>query len=184
MPIGTAPRFWTWGWHRFEKLPYSCRDIMAISMCLAPNMFLRHRESVSETDQMTAAETSVLSQQKTCVLSLQSPRLLLAAAGCHGPKSCQKPHSFCVFELATLYSIREGQRSASPSTDFYNNFSPSSSAGSPPNPSLGLLKMRQSPSVQALFEEQSGAKHVPNVVHVFSNLSMTIVWGQHRLSYH
>ena len=58
---------------------------MAISMCLAPSMFLRHRESVVETGkmssvetgqmsavetgQMTAAETSVLSQQKTSVLS-------------------------------------------------------------------------------------------------------------------
>ena len=86
VPIGTAPRFWTWGWHRFEKLPYGCRD-MAISMCLAPNMFLRHRESVVETEQMssvetgqmsavetgqmTAAEISVLSQRKTSVLSQQ-----------------------------------------------------------------------------------------------------------------
>ena len=76
MPIETAPRFWTWGWRRFEKLSYGCRD-MAISMCLAPNMFLRYRESVVETGQlssvetrqMTAAETSVLSQQKTSVLS-------------------------------------------------------------------------------------------------------------------
>ena len=56
MPIGTAPRFWTWGCHRFEKLPYGCRD-MAISMCLAPNMFLRHRESVVEIEHISSVET-------------------------------------------------------------------------------------------------------------------------------
>ena len=66
--------------------------------------------SAVETRQMTAAETSVLSQQ--------CPRLLLAAAGCHGPKSCQKASGFCVFELATPYSVREGRRSVSPSIDF------------------------------------------------------------------
>ena len=38
---------------------------MAISMRVAPRMFLRRRECVVETGQMTAAETSVLSQQKT-----------------------------------------------------------------------------------------------------------------------
>ena len=43
--------------------------------------------SAVETGQMTAAETSVLSQQKTSDLSQQCPRLLLATAGCHGPKS-------------------------------------------------------------------------------------------------
>ena len=92
MLIGTAPRFWIWGCQRFEKLPYGCRD-MAISMCLATIVFLRHRELVVETEQMssvetgqmsavetgqmTAAETSVLSQQKTSVLSQQCPRLFL-----------------------------------------------------------------------------------------------------------
>ena len=180
MPIGTAPRFWIWGCHRFEKLPYGCRD-MAISMCLAPNMFLRHRESVVETEQMSSVETrqmsqqqssvlsqqqtSVLSQQKTSILSQQKtsvlaqccPRLLLAAAGCHGPKSCQKALSFCVpegvFELATPYSVREGRRSVSSSIDFYNNFLHSSSANTPPLTSIGLLKIRQNPSVQALFGE-------------------------------
>ena len=59
-----------------------------------------------------------------------------------------------MFELATPYSVREGRRSVSPSIDFYNNFSPSSSAGAPPGASIGLLKSRQNPSVQALFGEQ------------------------------
>ena len=58
MPIGTTPRFWTWGWHRFEKLPYGCRD-MAISMCLALSIFLRHRESLVETEQMSAGSCRV-----------------------------------------------------------------------------------------------------------------------------
>ena len=109
--------------------------------------------SAVETGQMTAAETSVLSQQKTSFLSEQCPRLLLAAASGHGPKSCQEPVSFCVFELATPYSVREGRRSMSPSIDFYNNFSHPSSEDSPPPPSIGLLKSRQNPSVQALFGE-------------------------------
>ena len=100
MPIGTAPRFWTWGWHRFEKLPYGCRD-MAISMCLAPNMFLRHRESVVETEQMSSVETrqmsqqqsSVLSQQQTSVLSQYCPWLLLAAMD----QKVVKKHSVFVY---------------------------------------------------------------------------------------
>ena len=45
-------------------------------------------------------------------------------------KSSQKPTSFCEFELATPYSVREGRRSVSPSIDFYNNL-PSSSASRP-----------------------------------------------------
>ena len=110
--------------------------------------------SAVETGQMTAAETSVLSQEKTSVLSEQCPRLLLAAEGGHGPKSCQKPLSFCVFELATPYSVREGRRSMSPSIDFYNNFSHPSSAQSPPPGFIGLLKIRQNPSEQAPFGEK------------------------------
>ena len=58
------------GWHRFEKLPHGCRD-MAISMCLAPSMFLRHRESVVETGQMSSVETRQMSQQHSSVLSQQ-----------------------------------------------------------------------------------------------------------------
>ena len=68
MPIGTAPRFWSWGWHRFEKLRYGCRDT-AISMCLAPTMFLRHRESIVETENMSSVETRHMSQQQSSVLS-------------------------------------------------------------------------------------------------------------------
>ena len=68
-------------------------------------------------------------------------------------EDCQKALSFCVFELATPYSVREGRRSVSPSIDFYNNFSHPSSAQSPPRASIGLLKIRQNPSVQALFGE-------------------------------
>ena len=44
---------------------------MAISICLAPNMFLRHRESVVETGQMSSVETRQLSQQQSSVLSQQ-----------------------------------------------------------------------------------------------------------------
>ena len=102
-----------------------------------------------ETGQMTAAETSVLSQQKTSVLSQKCPRLLLAAAGCHGPIRCQKALSFCVFELATRCFVRQGRRSVSPSIDFYKNFSHPSSASTPPRDFIGLLKSRQNPSVQA-----------------------------------
>ena len=75
MPIGTAPRFWIWGCHRFEKLPRGCRD-MAISMCLAPNMFLRHRESAVETGQMSSVETRQMSQQQSSVLSQQQTSVL------------------------------------------------------------------------------------------------------------
>ena len=75
MPIGTAPRFWIWGCHRFEKLPYGCRD-MAISMCLAPSMFLRHRESVVETEQMSSVETRQMSQQQSSVLSQKQTSVL------------------------------------------------------------------------------------------------------------
>ena len=109
--------------------------------------------SAVETGQMTAAETSVLSQQKTSVLSQQCPGWLLQAAGSDGPKSYQKALSFCVFELATPYSVREGRRSVSPSIDFYKNFSLPSSGGSPPDASTGLLKIRQNPLEQALFGE-------------------------------
>ena len=73
--IGTPPRFWIWGCHRFEKLPYGCRD-MAISMCLAPNMFLRHTESVVETEQMSSVETRQMSQQQSSVLSQQQTSVL------------------------------------------------------------------------------------------------------------
>ena len=76
-----------------------------------------------------------------------------AAAGGHGPKSCQKALSFCVFELATPYSAAEGRRSVSSSIDFCNNFSHPSSANLPPAHPIGLLKSRQNPSVQALFGE-------------------------------
>ena len=55
MPIRTAPRFWSWGCQRFDELLYGCRDI-AISMCLGPTMFLRHRESVLETEQKSSGE--------------------------------------------------------------------------------------------------------------------------------
>ena len=41
----------------------------------------------------------------------------------------------------------------SPSIDFYNNFSHPSSANAPRVASIGLLKSRQNPSVQALFGE-------------------------------
>ena len=75
VPIGSAPRFWTWGWYRFEKLPYGCRD-MAISMCLASSMFLRHRESVVETGQMSSVETRQMSQQQSSVLSQQQTSVL------------------------------------------------------------------------------------------------------------
>ena len=75
MPIGTAPRFWSCGCHWFEKLPYGCRD-MAISTCLAPNMFLRHRESVVETGQMSSVETRQMSQQQSSVLSQQQTSVL------------------------------------------------------------------------------------------------------------
>ena len=109
--------------------------------------------SAVETGQMTAAETSVLSQQKTSVLSQQCPRLLLAAAGCPGPKSDQKALSLYVFELAIPYSFREERRSVSPSINFYNNFSHPSSEDSPRVGFMGLLKSRQNPSVQALFGE-------------------------------
>ena len=84
MPIGTAPRFWIWGWHRFEKLPYGCRDPTFL-MWRGLGIFLTQKESVVETGQMssvetgqmsavetgqmTAAETSILSQKKTSVLS-------------------------------------------------------------------------------------------------------------------
>ena len=75
MPIGTAPRFWPWGWHRFEKLPRGCRD-MAISMCLASTMCLRHRESVVETAQMSSVGTRQMSQQQSSVLSQQKTSVL------------------------------------------------------------------------------------------------------------
>ena len=112
MLIRTAPRFWSWGWHWFEKFPFGCRD-MAISMCLAPNMFQRHREFVVETEQMSSVETgkmssvetrqmsqqqtsvlsqqqtSVLSQQKTSVLSQQ--QILSASEICRGPDTSKWP---------------------------------------------------------------------------------------------
>ena len=80
MPIGTAPRFWTWECHRLEKLPYGCRDV-AISMNLASSMFLRHRESVIETGQMSAVETRQKSQQQ-CLLLRQDRCLLLRQDRC------------------------------------------------------------------------------------------------------
>ena len=49
MPIGTAPRLWTWGYHRFEKLPYGCRD-MAILMCQGLGMFLTNKEFGGRSD--------------------------------------------------------------------------------------------------------------------------------------
>ena len=82
-----------------------------------------------------------------------APAWLLQAAGSDGPKSGQKALSICVFELATTLLVRERRRSMSSSIDFYNNFSLSSSAGSPPKRFIGLLKSRQNPSVQALFGE-------------------------------
>ena len=75
MPIRTAPRFWSWGCNRFEKLPYGYGD-MAISMCLGPTLFLRHRESVLETEQMSSVETRQMSQQQTSVLSQQQTSVL------------------------------------------------------------------------------------------------------------
>ena len=75
MLIGTAPRFWIWGCHRFEKLPCCCRD-MAILMCLAPSMCLRHREYVVETEQMSSVETRQMSQQQSSVLSQQQTSVL------------------------------------------------------------------------------------------------------------
>ena len=89
MLIRTAPRFWIWGCHRFEKLPDGCRD-MAISRCLAPNMFLRHTESVVETEQMSSAETSVLSQQKPSVLSRQ--QILCVSDICSGRDTSKSPY--------------------------------------------------------------------------------------------
>ena len=41
---------------------------------------------------------------------------------------------------------------------FFNNFSHPSSATRPPNHSIGLLKSRQNPSVQALFGELTGVQ--------------------------
>ena len=96
MLIGTAPRFWIWGCHRFEKLPYGCRD-MAISMCLAPNMFLRHRESVVETEQMSSVETRQMSQQQSSVLSqqetygLSKQQVLSASEICRGLATSKWP---------------------------------------------------------------------------------------------
>ena len=117
-------------------------------------------------------QTSVLSQQQTSVclnsrhvLSCKSRHLSclnsrhlqhLRLPGGHDAaqyKSCQKPLSFSVFELATTLLVRERRRSVSPSIDFYNNFSHPSSAGTPPTDPIGLLKIRQNPSVQALFGE-------------------------------
>ena len=63
------------GCHRFEKLPDGCRD-MAISMCLAPNIFPRHRESVIETELMSSVETGQMSQQQSSVLSQQQTSVL------------------------------------------------------------------------------------------------------------
>ena len=64
MPIGTAPRFWIWGCHRFEKLPYGCRD-PAILMCRGLGIFLTQRESVVETEQMSSVETEQMSAVET-----------------------------------------------------------------------------------------------------------------------
>ena len=60
--------------------------------------------SAVETGQMTAAETSVLSQQNASVLSQQCPRLLLAAAGCHGPEVVKKRRVFVY--LSPLFRSR------------------------------------------------------------------------------
>ena len=51
-------------------------------MCLGLNMFLKHRESVVETEQMSVEtrmsqqQSSVLSQQQTSVLSQQQTSIL------------------------------------------------------------------------------------------------------------
>ena len=96
-----------------------------------------------ETGQSPVAmvDTCLVATEDICPVSPMPP----AAAGCHGPNGCQKSMSFCSFEFETPYSDRVGRRSVSPSIYFYNNFSPPSSARSPPNPSLGLLKIHQNP---------------------------------------
>ena len=68
VPIGTAPRFWIWGCHRFEKLPYGCRD-PAILMCRGLGIFLTQRESVVETEQMSSVETGQMSAVETGQMS-------------------------------------------------------------------------------------------------------------------
>ena len=63
------------------------------------------------------------------------------------------------------YSVRERRRSVSPSIDFFNNFLHSSSADSPPRPSLGLLKtwMARQPesTIHVTAEQRAGNMYRP-----------------------
>ena len=129
MPIGTAPRFWTWGCHRFEKLPYGCRDL-TISMCLAPNMFLRHRESVVETGQMSSVETRQMSQQQSSVLSQQQTSVLSQQK----TSSLSQHHIVCVSETGQGPDTcnRDGSRQP------YSNFS---NRPHPPRQNRGAVLM-------------------------------------------
>ena len=127
-----------------------------------PAMHRTHWASQSFPEQQTSVlsqqQTSVLSQQQTSVLSQQQTSAASGAAWLSWRglrQKLSKPLSFCVFELATTLLVREGRRSVSPSIDFYNNFSHPSCAQSPRRASIGLLKIRQNPSVQALFGESS-----------------------------
>ena len=115
-----------------------------------------------ETGQMSAVETG------------QAPGWSWLLQAAMDQKVRKKPVSFSVFELVTRCFVCQGRRSVSPSIDFYNNFSPSSSATRPPHTSIGLLKSRQNPSVQALFGELST---LPCQTHDKLHLAIAIATG-------
>ena len=110
--------------------------------------------SAVETGQMTAAETPVLSQQKTSVLSQQCPRLLLAAAGCPGPKVVKKHRAFVYLSSRPPIPFERGEGQCH-QVSIFTTTSRTQAPRPDPRLSAGLLKSRQNPSVQALFGEKT-----------------------------
>ena len=53
--IGTAPRFCAWGWGRFEKLLYGCREL-----ALTPQHVLTHKQYVVETEEIQSVVKKIV----------------------------------------------------------------------------------------------------------------------------
>ena len=154
---------------RSSRARSCCKNRYLVTLTFAP--LERNTWSQAQTHKNPMLFDSLLLRQDTCLssshLSCLNSRHLSCLNrrhlsclnrrrdSCRPPatEDCQNALSFCVFELATPYSVREGRRSVSPTIECYVKFSLPSSAQSPPIPSIGLLKSRQNPSVQALFGE-------------------------------
>ena len=107
-PVPKAPER---SWHASGP---SFRPNRRFSTHFGPNlMFLDGKPdplSETSTSVLSQQQASVLSQQQTSVLSQQQPSAHLRLPGYHDAvqdTSCQKPLTFCVFELATPYSTAE-----------------------------------------------------------------------------